>query len=120
VNQLNKLSMRTMLSESPEWLRNLAFFKRIRNFMVVAPHELLSDVGEEERIKKSSRRIAGLGRRPGPHDQDRVLCDGQATGYCHRKSRGKTSYQNRQLRLPNRTNEDLRAQWKATKLDMYR
>jgi hypothetical protein len=59
VNQLNKLSMRTMLSESPEWLRNLAFFKRIRNFTVVAPHELLADAGDEERIKKSSRRIAG-------------------------------------------------------------
>jgi hypothetical protein len=51
--------MRTMFSESSEWLRNLAFFKRIRSFMVVAPHELLSDAGEEERIKKSSRRIAG-------------------------------------------------------------
>jgi hypothetical protein len=51
--------MRTMLSESPEWLRNLAFFKRIRSFMVVACHELLSDAGEVERIKKSSWRIAG-------------------------------------------------------------
>jgi hypothetical protein len=53
-----KTSMRPMLAESPEWLQNLAFFKRIREVTVVAPHELLSDGGTDERTKEATRRIA--------------------------------------------------------------
>jgi hypothetical protein len=53
-----KTSMRTMLAESPDWLKDIAFFKRIREVTVVAPHELLSDGGTEERTKEASRRIA--------------------------------------------------------------
>jgi hypothetical protein len=47
-----------MLAESPDWLKDLAFFKRIHEVIVVAPHELLSDGGTDERTKEATRRIA--------------------------------------------------------------
>jgi hypothetical protein len=57
-NFRNRVSMRTMLTESEEWSRNMAYFQRIREFTILTPHELLSDAGEEESTKTSSRRLA--------------------------------------------------------------
>jgi hypothetical protein len=40
-NHRNRTSMRAILTEAEEWLRNLAHFKRIWEFTILTPHELL-------------------------------------------------------------------------------
>jgi hypothetical protein len=49
--------MGNALAEMGEWLKDLAFTRRIRNFVVLCPNELL---GEEESIKAGSRKVTSF------------------------------------------------------------
>jgi hypothetical protein len=50
-------NMGTALGEMSEWLRDLAFTRRVRNFIVMCPNEILGDEGS---IKAGTRRVTAF------------------------------------------------------------
>jgi hypothetical protein len=50
-------SMGTALGEMGEWLKDLAFTRRVRNFVVMCPNEILDDEGS---IKASTRQVTAF------------------------------------------------------------
>jgi hypothetical protein len=50
--------MRAMVAEMADWIKDLAFFKRIRNYISYCPLTILSDAGDESRVKDTVKRIA--------------------------------------------------------------
>jgi hypothetical protein len=56
--------MGSVLAEMGEWLKDLAFTRRIRNFVVMCPNELL---GEDETIKAGSRKVTSFWKESAVH-----------------------------------------------------
>jgi hypothetical protein len=47
-----------MVAEVADWIKDLAFFKRIRNYISYCPLTILRDAGDESRVRDTVKQIA--------------------------------------------------------------